>query len=118
MILNIYFDTNPKHNTCNPSLELWYWADVVLKQTYDMTDEFEFFYASRDLEKARTYVDRFEGGGIFGSYEDAARDPRVDAMYFLTPHDLHLEHARLAARGSKHILVEKPITRTMAMASK
>jgi len=92
------------------------WADVVLKQTHDMTDEFEFFYASRDLEKARTYVDRFGGGGIFGSYEDAARDPRVDAMYFLTPHDLHLEHARLAARGSKHILVEKPITRTMAEA--
>ena len=34
-------------------------------------------------------------------------------MYFLTPHDLHLPNARLAARHSKHILMEKPIARSI-----
>ena len=73
-------------------------------------------FASRDAGKARAFSDEFGGVGHFGSYEDAARDPRVDAMYFFTPHDLHLDNARLAARHSKHILMEKPIARTIAEA--
>ncbi|MCH7746137.1 MAG: Gfo/Idh/MocA family oxidoreductase, partial [Chloroflexi bacterium] len=51
--------------------------------------------------------------GYFGSYEEAASDPRVDALYFFTPHNLHLENALLAARHSKHILMEKPLALTI-----
>ena len=51
--------------------------------------------------------------GFFGTYEEAAMDPRVEALYFVTPHHLHLENAQLAARHGKHILVEKPIARTI-----
>jgi len=49
----------------------------------------------------------------FGSYEDALRDPRVHGVLLCTPHHLHLEHALLAARHSKHLLVEKPLARTV-----
>ena len=76
----------------------------------------DLLFASRDAGKARAFSEEFGGVGHFGSYEDAARDPRVDAMYFFTPHDLHLDNARLAARHSKHILMEKPIARTIAEA--
>ena len=76
-------------------------------------DGLDLFYASRELDRARYYSDRFRGKGFFGSYEEAASDPRVDAMYFVTPHHLHKEHALLAARHSKHILMEKPIARTL-----
>ena len=55
----------------------------------------------------------FGGAGAFGSYEDAASDPRIDALYICTPHDLHLDHVRLAAKAKKHILLEKPIARTL-----
>ncbi len=73
----------------------------------------DLFYASRDPDRARYYCDRFRGVASFGSYEDAAADARVEAMYFVTPHHLHKVHALLAARRSKHILMEKPIARTV-----
>ena len=38
-------------------------------------------------------------------------------MYLCTPHYLHLEHVRLAAGAGKHILVEKPIARTLVEGS-
>lgn len=76
-------------------------------------DGLDLFYASRNQDRARYYCDRFRGKGFFGSYEDAAEDPRVEAMYFATPHNLHKDHALLAASRSKHILMEKPIARTL-----
>ena len=90
------------------------YARSVLDDIHDMTEDILLFYASRDIEKAKSYLDTFGGAGCFGSYEEAAGDPRVEALYFLTPHDLHLENALLATRHRKHILVEKPIARTIS----
>ncbi len=89
------------------------YAKTVLRDIHDMTEELELFFASRDLNKAREYCAAFGGSGYFGSYEEAASDPRVDALYFFTPHNLHLENALLAARHSKHILMEKPLALTI-----
>ena len=75
--------------------------------------ELDLYFASRDLGRARAYSARFNGVEAFGSYEAAAADPRVDALYICTPHHLHLEHATLAARHRKHILLEKPIAHTL-----
>ena len=76
-------------------------------------DGVELFFASRDQHKAKAYCEAFGGRDSFASYEAAAADSRVEAMYFSTPHHLHAEHALMAAAGSKHILVEKPIARTV-----
>ena len=89
------------------------YAHVVMEYVGDMTDEVEFSFASRDVDKARAYCDQYGGFAYYGSYEDAASDPRVEAMYFITPHDLHLDNARLAAKHGKHVLMEKPIARTV-----
>ncbi len=89
------------------------YARSVLDEIHDLTDDFALYFASRDLNKAREYSETFHGEGYFGSYEEAAADPRVEALYFFTPHDLHLENAKLAARHSKHVLMEKPIARTL-----
>ena len=78
-----------------------------------LRDEIELFFASRDLGRAEAYNQAYHGGGAFGSYEEAAADPRVDAMYICTPHHLHREHTIMATRAGKHILVEKPIARTL-----
>src|SRR2546427_7729598 len=77
-------------------------------------DEIEIFFASRDVERARAYAETFRGSGVFGSYEAAAADPRVEALYLCTPHHLHRAHVVLAAQAGKHILVEKPLARTLA----
>ena len=82
-----------------------------------LRDRVNLFFASRDLLRAQEYSDEFSGAGAFGSYETAAASPQVDAMYLCTPHYLHLEHVRLAAGAGKHILVEKPIARTLVEGS-
>jgi predicted dehydrogenase len=93
------------------------YARRVLDDIRDMTDQFQFFFASRDLEKAERYSREYGGAGAFGSYEEAAADPRVDALYFFTPHHVHLENLRLAAGHAKHVLMEKPIARSVPEAS-
>ncbi|MCI0695066.1 Gfo/Idh/MocA family oxidoreductase [candidate division KSB1 bacterium] len=70
-------------------------------------------YASRSLEKAREFQKRFGGKAAFGSYEAACRSPQVDAVFICTPHALHLEHVQLAVAHQKHVLVEKPLARTL-----
>ena len=77
-------------------------------------DEVDLFFASRDLMRARAYAALFQGRGAFGSYAAAAADPRVEALYLCTPHHLHRAHVALAAQAGKHILVEKPLARTLA----
>jgi phthalate 4,5-cis-dihydrodiol dehydrogenase len=47
-------------------------------------------------------------GALFGSVEELCRS-EVDVVYVATPHELHAEHACLAARHGKHVLVEKPM---------
>ena len=89
------------------------YADTVLGDTRDVAGGFDLYFASRDRDKARSYCEKFDGAGYFGSYEEAAASPDVQAMYCLTPHDVHVDNALMAAAHSKHVLVEKPIARTV-----
>ena len=93
------------------------YARTVLNEIHDLP-WLDLYFASRDESKARRYCETYGGAGSFGGYEEAVSDPRVQAAYFLTPHHLHLEHALLAARHGKHILMEKPIARTIPEAEK
>jgi predicted dehydrogenase len=89
-------------------------ARTFVQGLQPMRDDLDLFFASRDLVRARAYAARFQGCGAFGSYEAAAADPRVEALYVCTPHHLHEAHVTLAAQAGKHILVEKPLARTLA----
>ena len=71
------------------------------------------FFASRSKEKAAAYAKEYGASDAFGSYEEAARDSRVDALLFCTPHSLHLQNLELAAAHHKHVLMEKPIATTL-----
>ena len=66
--------------------------------------------ASRDMARARAFAQKWEIPTVLDSYEALCQDPQVDVIYVATPHALHLEHAMLAMRGGKHVLVEKPAT--------
>ena len=78
-----------------------------------VSEQIELFFASRNKDKAKAYCHKFGGEDYFGGYNEAAADPRVQAVYICTPHHLHLSHTVLAAQSSKHVLVEKPIARTL-----
>ena len=48
-------------------------------------------------------------GRAYATAEELCADPEVEAVYIASPHELHAEHARIAAKAGKHLLVEKPM---------
>jgi predicted dehydrogenase len=71
---------------------------------------------ARDLAKAQAFADEFGLPVAYGSYEQLAADPDVDAIYAATVHPAHAAAARIALDGGKHVLVEKPFTMDAAEA--
>lgn len=69
--------------------------------------------ASRDAARARAFARRYRAVAAYGDYAEAVRDERADAVIVCTPHDRHLIDVRLALDAGKHVLVEKPIARTL-----
>jgi phthalate 4,5-cis-dihydrodiol dehydrogenase len=53
------------------------------------------------------------GGKSYKSVEELCADPAIDVVYVATPHQFHAQHAALAARHGKHLLIEKPIALTL-----
>lgn len=45
-------------------------------------------------------------------WEDVVRDPKIDAVYVVTPNDTHAPITMDAARHRKHVLCEKPMAKT------
>ncbi|HEX3247547.1 MAG TPA: Gfo/Idh/MocA family oxidoreductase [Chloroflexota bacterium] len=62
------------------------------------------------------FAQRYGGRG-YGSVEELANDPDVECIWISTPNQLHCEHALTAARGGKHIVVEKPMAVTLQQAA-
>jgi phthalate 4,5-cis-dihydrodiol dehydrogenase len=50
----------------------------------------------------------------YANVAELCASPNVDAVYIATPNSLHAEHAIIAARHGKHIIVEKPMAMTLA----
>jgi phthalate 4,5-cis-dihydrodiol dehydrogenase len=53
------------------------------------------------------------GGSAYADVEALCADPAVEAVYIATPHQLHAEHAVIAAKAGKHILIDKPLSVSM-----
>jgi phthalate 4,5-cis-dihydrodiol dehydrogenase len=64
-------------------------------------------------EACARFVDDFNGVA-HTSPQSLCSDSGIQAVYIASPHQFHAEHVELAARHSKHILVEKPMALTVA----
>ncbi|MBX6723428.1 MAG: Gfo/Idh/MocA family oxidoreductase [Dactylosporangium sp.] len=64
---------------------------------------------SRSAEKAAAFAAKHAIPTAHGSYQALVDDPSVEAVYVATPHMFHLEHALLAIKAVKPVLVEKPL---------
>ena len=78
------------------------YTQMVMEEFLDLPEKVNLFFASRDLQKSKEYAQKYKATDYFGDYEHAARDPRVNAMYFITPHDVHLENVKLATKYKKY----------------
>lgn len=63
--------------------------------------------AARDGDRAAAFAQRFGVQRSYGSYAELVADPDVDVVYVATTHAQHHEHALLALRAGKPVLVEK-----------
>ena len=70
--------------------------------------------ASRQLERAEAQARELGIERALGSYEALLGDPGVDAVYVSLPNELHHEWSMHAIAAGKHVLCEKPYSRSPA----
>lgn len=72
--------------------------------------------ASRSLEKAQEFAERFSIKKAYGTYEEMVKDPEIELVYIATPHSEHCNHAKLCLENGKHVLCEKSFAANVAQA--
>jgi predicted dehydrogenase len=72
--------------------------------------------ASSSGERARAFAREWGIPRAYGSLAELVADAEVEALHGCTPPDRRLEVARAAAAAGKHVLLEKPMARTVAEA--
>jgi len=70
--------------------------------------------ASRSATPAQAYAAEHAIPRFHGSYEALLEDPGVDAVYISLPNSLHHEWAIRSLAAGKHVLCEKPYSRSPA----
>ena len=63
--------------------------------------------ASRSLEKAQAFAEKWQVTCAYGSYSELIADENVDLMYVATPHSHHYDVTKEALENGKPCLVEK-----------
>jgi predicted dehydrogenase len=71
-----------------------------------------------DAERSQAFAKRNRIPAVFTDYSELLGLDQVDAVCLATPHDLHYEMILSAVQAKKHVLSEKPVTRTLAEAQK
>jgi len=69
--------------------------------------------AGLDTERCQQLSKRFDIPHVFGEYTELLAHPNVDAVSIATPNFLHLPMTLAAFDAGKHVLVEKPLARTV-----
>ena len=64
--------------------------------------------ASRNIEKAKNFGNKFEAKKCYASYKELCEDSNIDIIYIATPHVFHFEHTMLCLEHKKAVLCEKP----------
>ena len=65
--------------------------------------------AARNKQQLRTFAEQFHGSTV-GDIDALCADPRVEAVYIATPHEMHCDQVIKILAANKHVLVEKPMT--------
>ena len=72
--------------------------------------------ADMNLERAQSAADEFGARRAYADPQDLLADPEIDGVSICTWNNSHASWAIAAIEAGKHVLVEKPIARTLAEA--
>lgn len=66
--------------------------------------------ASRNMETAKAFAEKYQIPKSYGSYEELLADPEIDVVYIAMINSLHYTYAKKALEAGKHVICEKPFT--------
>lgn len=88
-------------------------GEVFAKAIAILPEETIVAVASRNAENAAAFATRWGVPNSYGGWRALVLQPDVEAVYIATPPASHETIAVAAAAQGKHVLVEKPIARTL-----
>lgn len=86
---------------------------TVMLPTLSLHPKLDAVAAVDTRPEARARFEADFGGTSYDSVEAMCAETDIDAVYVTTPHQFHAEHAEIAVRHGKHVLVEKPMAITL-----
>jgi len=85
---------------------------LVIPPLYESPESDLVAVASRTQERADAYAEEWGIPRAYGSYEALLDDAEVEAVYVSLPNGLHVEWSIRCLEAGKHVLVEKPFSRS------
>jgi predicted dehydrogenase len=71
-----------------------------------------------DQERARMFAKRHRIPHVYTDFSELLENPALDVVYLAVPHNLHYAMVLDAVAAGKHVLVDKPLTRTLEEGTK
>lgn len=85
-------------------------ADMVTPALVALPEIECYAVASRNLERAKAFAEKYGFQKAYGSYEEMLSDPEVQLVYITTPHSHHYEQLLLCLEYGKNVICEKAFT--------
>ena len=82
-------------------------AATMAETVAQMKEARIYAVASRSLEKAEAFAERFQIEKAYGSYEEMAADENVDLVYVASPMSEHYENVKMLIAHGRNVLCEK-----------
>jgi D-xylose 1-dehydrogenase (NADP+, D-xylono-1,5-lactone-forming) len=88
--------------------------DALLSGIAAVPDAAAYAVASRDADRAAEYARAKGIERAYGGYDELLADEDVEVVYISLPNGMHVEWTRRALEAGKHVLCEKPLSRSAA----
>lgn len=105
----------PFANSSASSVTGWI-ADQFVRSVIAHTRQVIAAVGSRSQKSASVFADLYGIATAYPSYEALVQDESLDVIYVATPHTVHRDHALMALKSGRNVLVEKPIALSHAQA--
>lgn len=95
-----------------------YWGPNLVRNLQEMKDATVVVCCDKSPERLAQVKAKYPSIETVTDYDEVLRNPAVDAVVISTPVATHYPFARKALEHGKHVLVEKPVTSSVAEAEK
>lgn len=93
-----------------------YWGKNLVRNFYNTPDCALHTVVDADLSKLGALIKAYPTAQVTAQYQDVLNNPAIEAIVLATPVFSHYKLAKAALMAGKHVMVEKPMTATVAEA--